>query len=215
MAATGAWNEGRWGANTWGIGGLDVSVTVSGVQGNGLLDSVGTAGDAFVTPAGEQAVIAIGLELVTGQAPNVVTTGVQGNGQVGAVRTSISTFTTGVQALGQTGTLDVENEAFVFPTGTEGNGVLGVESVSAEVLVFAIGVEGDGFIGAEDVDQNTNVFVTGVVATGIAEGEVAACNRCGERAHVVAPVERDCAVAAYDFEVGGRDHAGSLGQCAR
>ena len=103
MAATGAWNEGRWGANTWGVGGLDALVNVTGVQGNGFLDPVGISSEASVTPAGEQAVIAIGLELVTGQAPNVVTTGVQGNGQVGNVRTSQSTFTTGVQAVGETG----------------------------------------------------------------------------------------------------------------
>jgi hypothetical protein len=191
------WSIGPYGEGEWGVGNPNALVDVTGVeatgqvgnatvqakgsvvvngtnvQGNVFVDPVGVSAEAnSVLAAGEQAVIAIGLEIISCKA-NVSVTGVEATGEVGDLDSETRYFVFGVQGLGQVGTAQVVGEGSVEVTGIETEALLGTVTQKTINRVPVTGVEALGETGTVEVDGKANVYPIGVVGTGqLGEEEV-------------------------------------------
>lgn len=170
---------------------LEVETSISGVAGTTFLEniSVEASGSTAILVNGVEGIT--GLEPVSATAEvNASVTGVEGTGAVEAVTTeaaapsgapwtasawatgawadgawSVSDIT-GVQGIGEVGTVTYAQSTSATVTGIEGTGSVGDVSGSGDISTNVTGVEGTGAVEAVTTTATVDAAVTGVVGTG-------------------------------------------------
>lgn len=98
----------------------------------------------------------------------VISTGIQGTGQVGTVTTLFDYIfgTTGIQGTGQIGTASTLFDYIFGVTGLQGTGEIGSPTTTTEAIISATGLEGVGQLGSVNLIFDYIFGVTGVQGTG-------------------------------------------------